>query len=151
MMMKSQRQLAILELIARRNIDTQESLAEALGTMGIQVTQATVSRDIKELRLVKVLNPDGTYRYAPSVAGDRSISDRLARMLQESMLSAASPENLVVMKTLSGSANVAAEALDSLGWQEVLGTIAGDNTVLIIAKSAADADAVERRLRGLMS
>ena len=151
MMMKSQRQLAILELIARRNIDTQESLAEALGTMGIQVTQATVSRDIKELRLVKVLNPDGTYRYAPSVAGDRSISDRLARMLQESMLSAASAENLVVMKTLSGSANVAAEALDSLGWQEVLGTIAGDNTVLIIAKSAADADAVERRLRGLMS
>ncbi len=149
-MMKSQRQIAILELIARRNIETQEALAEALGAMGIQVTQATVSRDIKELRLIKVLTPEGTYKYAPSATGDRSIADRLARMLQESILTVAPAENLVVVKTLAGSANVAAEALDSLGWQEVVGTIAGDNTVLVICASQADAVAVERRLRGLI-
>lgn len=149
--MKSQRQIAILDLIARRNIETQEALAESLSAMGIRVTQATVSRDIKELRLIKVLTPDGTYKYAPSATGDRSVADRLARMLQESMLSAASAENLVVMKTLAGSANVAAEALDSLGWQEVLGTIAGDNTVLIITRTATEAQAVERRLRELMT
>ncbi len=149
-MMKSQRQIAILDLIARNNIETQEALAEALSAMGIQVTQATVSRDIKELRLIKVLTSEGTYKYAPSASGDRSVAERLARMLQESMLSAEPAENLVVVKTLAGSANVAAEALDSLGWQEVLGTIAGDNTVLVIARTAADALAVERRLRGLM-
>ena len=149
--MKSSRHAAILELIATRSIETQEGLAEALRTVGFQVTQATVSRDIKELRLVKVLTPQGTYQYAQSSAEERKVSDKLLWMLRESMLSAVAAENLIVVKTLSGSANVAAEALDSLGWPELLGTVAGDNTVLLVARSAAEAAAVERQLRDLMS
>ena len=149
--MKSNRHAAILELIATRSIDTQEGLAEALRAIGFQVTQATVSRDIKELRLVKVLTPQGTYQYAQSSAEERKVNDKLLWMLRESMLSAVAAENLIVVKTLSGSANVAAEALDSLGWPELLGTVAGDNTVLIVAHSAAEAATVERQLRDLMS
>lgn len=149
--MKSSRHAAILELIATRSIETQEGLAEALRTVGFQVTQATVSRDIKELRLVKVLTPQGTYQYAQSSAEERKVNDKLLWMLRESMLSAVAAENLIVVKTLSGSANVAAEALDSLGWPELLGTIAGDNTVLLVARSTAEAAAVERQLRDLMS
>ena len=149
--MKSNRHAAILELIATRSIDTQEGLAEALRAIGFQVTQATVSRDIKELRLVKVLTPQGTYQYAQSSAEERKVNDKLLWMLRESMLSAVAAENLIVVKTLSGSANVAAEALDSLGWPELLGTVAGDNTVLIVAHSATEAATVERQLRDLMS
>ena len=148
--MKSRRQMAILEIIGQEEIDTQEGLAAALAARGIQVTQATVSRDIKELRLTKLPTQSGSYRYAAPQAADRTIGDRLHRMLQESLISAAVSENLVVIRTLSGSANVAAEALDSLGWPELLGTIAGDNTILAVARSAQDAPEVERRLRELM-
>ncbi len=149
-MMKSRRQMAILEIIGQEEIDTQEGLAQALAARGMQVTQATVSRDIKELRLTKLPTQSGGYRYAAPQASDRSVSDRLHRMLQESLLSATASDNLIVIRTLSGSANVAAEALDSLGWQELLGTIAGDNTVLAVARSAQDAPEIEKRLRELM-
>ncbi len=149
--MKSNRHAAILELISTHSIETQEALAEALRKMGFQVTQATVSRDIKELRLVKVLTPQGSYKYAQSTAEERKVSDKLLWMLRESMLSAVAAENLIVVKTLSGSANVAAEALDSLGWPELLGTIAGDNTVLLVTHTEAEASSVERQLRELMS
>ncbi len=148
--MKALRQQAILELIQRRAIDTQDELARALADMGLQVTQATVSRDIREMQLQKVQTPEGGYRYALPTAVDRSIGERLHRMLRESLLSVAASENILVIKTLSGSANVAAEALDGLNWPEVLGTLAGDNTVLLVARSAADAPAVEQRLLELM-
>ena len=148
--MKAQRQQAILELIRQQAIDTQDGLARALAEMGLQVTQATVSRDIRELQLQKVQTPEGGYRYALPAAVDRSIGERLHRMLRESLLSVAVSENLLVIKTLSGSANVAAEALDALNWPEVLGTLAGDNTVLLVARSAAEAPGVEQRLLELM-
>ncbi len=148
--MKSRRQMAILEIIGQQEIDTQEGLAAALAARGMQVTQATVSRDIKELRLTKLPTQSGGYRYAAPQAADRSVGDRLHRMLQESLISATASGNLIVIRTLSGSANVAAEALDSLGWPEMLGTIAGDNTVLAVARSAQDAPEVEKRLRELM-
>ncbi len=148
--MKSRRQMAILEIIGQEEIDTQEGLALALAARGMQVTQATVSRDIRELRLTKLPTPSGGYRYAAPQASDRSIGDRLHRMLQESLLSATASGNLIVIRTLSGSANVAAEALDSLGWPELLGTIAGDNTVLAVARSGEAAPEIENRLRELM-
>ncbi len=148
--MKSQRQIAILELIAEKNIETQEQMARELAAMGIQATQATVSRDIKELRLAKVLTAGGEYKYAAPTGSDRSIGDRLHRMLQESMLSIGVSENMIVIRTLSGSANVAAEALDGLGWPEVLGTLAGDNTILVVARNVTDAPEVARRLKELM-
>ncbi|MGN0745341.1 MAG: arginine repressor [Aristaeellaceae bacterium] len=148
--MKTVRQMAILDIIAKQDVETQEELAEALRTRGIQVTQATVSRDIKELRLLKVLTPSGSYKYATADKAENGLSERFIRMLAESLLSVAASNNLIVVKTLSGSANVAAEALDSLHWPEILGTLAGDNTILLIIRTEAEAPEVVRRIQEMI-
>ncbi len=148
--MKTVRQVAILEIIENQEIETQEELADALNARGIRVTQATVSRDIKELRLVKLLSSTGKYKYATGESAENNMSDRFVRMLAESLLSATYANNLIVVKTLSGSANVAGEALDSFRWPEVLGTLAGDNTVLLIIRSNEEAAAVTSRIREMM-
>ncbi len=148
--MKTVRQVAILDIIEKQEIETQEELASALNARGIRVTQATVSRDIKELRLLKVLTPSGKYKYATGDQADNNLTDRFIRMLAESLLSVSSANNLIVVKTLSGSANVAAEALDSMHWPEVLGTLAGDNTVLLIIRSNEETITVTSRIRELM-
>ena len=148
--MKTIRQMAILDIIAKQDVETQEELAEALRARGIQVTQATVSRDIKELRLLKVLTPSGSYKYATADKAENGLNERFIRMLAESLLSVAASNNLIVVKTLSGSANVAAEALDSLHWPEILGTLAGDNTILLIIRSEAEAPEVVRRIQEMI-
>lgn len=148
--MKTIRQVAILDIIEKQEIDTQEELADALRARGIQVTQATVSRDIKELRLLKVLTPSGTYKYATADKAENGLTERFTRMLAESMLSVAASNNLIVVKTLSGSANVAAEALDSLHWPELLGTLAGDNTILLVIRSNEETSLVVSRLQEMM-
>ena len=148
--MKTVRQVAILDIIEKQEIETQEELASALNARGIRVTQATVSRDIKELRLLKVLTPSGKYKYATGDQADNNLTDRFIRMLAESLLSVSSANNLIVVKTLSGSANVAAEALDSMHWPEVLGTLAGDNTVLLIIRSNEETITVTSRIRKMM-
>lgn len=148
--MKTVRQVAILDIIEKQEIETQEELASALNARGIRVTQATVSRDIKELRLLKVLTPSGKYKYATGDQADNNLTDRFIRMLAESLLSVSSVNNLIVVKTLSGSANVAAEALDSMHWPEVLGTLAGDNTVLLIIRSNEETITVTSRIREMM-
>lgn len=148
--MKTVRQVAILDIIEKQEIETQEELASALNARGIRVTQATVSRDIKELRLLKVLTPSGKYKYATGDQADNNLTDRFIRMLAESLLSVSSANNLIVVKTLSGSANVAAEALDSMHWPEVLGTLAGDNTVLLIIRSNEETISVTSRIREMM-
>ena len=148
--MKTVRQVAILDIIEKQEIETQEELASALNARGIRVTQATVSRDIKELRLLKVLTPSGKYKYATGDQADNNLTDRFIRMLAESLLSVSSANNLIVVKTLSGSANVAAEALDSMHWPEVLGTLAVDNTVLLIIRSNEETVTVTSRIREMM-
>lgn len=148
--MKTVRQVAILDIIEKQEIATQEELASSLNARGIRVTQATVSRDIKELRLLKVLTPSGKYKYATGDQADNNLTDRFIRMLAESLLSVSSANNLIVVKTLSGSANVAAEALDSMHWPEVLGTLAGDNTVLLIIRSNEETITVTSRIREMM-
>ena len=148
--MKTVRQVAILDIIEKQEIETQEELASSLNARGIRVTQATVSRDIKELRLLKVLTPSGKYKYATGDQADNNLTDRFIRMLAESLLSVSSANNLIVVKTLSGSANVAAEALDSMHWPEVLGTLAGDNTVLLIIRSNEETIPVTSRIREMM-
>ena len=148
--MKTVRQVAILDIIEKQEIETQEELASALNARGIRVTQATVSRDIKELRLLKVLTPSGKYKYSTGDQADNNLTDRFIRMLAESRLSVSSANNLIVVKTLSGSANVAAEALDSMHWPEVLGTLAGDNTVLLIIRSNEETITVTSRIREMM-
>ncbi len=132
--MKTKRHMKIREIIKAKPIETQEELAEELKKQGYNVTQATVSRDIKELRLIKVLRDNNHYCYAePSQAP--VMSDRFLRMLKESIVSMDSAENLIIIKTLSGTAPAAAEAIDGLNLPEVVGTIAGDNTILVIVKS----------------
>ncbi|MEG2314848.1 MAG: arginine repressor [Clostridia bacterium] len=140
----------MLEIIASRSVETQEELADELHKHGFQVTQATVSRDIKQLRLIKVLSPSGSYRYAIAERGEGELNERLIRMFRDTVLSITSAYNQIVIKTLPASANAAAETVDSLQWSEILGTIAGDNTILMIVRSVEDVRPVMERLNAMI-
>ncbi|MBP3646338.1 MAG: arginine repressor [Clostridia bacterium] len=148
--MKSARQIAILEIIADQAIETQEELADALRSHGFQVTQATVSRDIKELRLVKALSGDGSYRYVTSDKNENGLNERLVRMFSETVISISYAYNQIILKTLSASASIAAETIDSLQWPEILGTIAGENTILMIVRSVEEVKSVVDRLNAMI-
>ena len=148
--MKARRQALIREIVESQSIQTQEELVQALGERGMVVTQATVSRDIKEMHLLKVLAEDGSYRYATMDREEQGTNERLIRMLSDSVVSMDSANNLIVIRTLPGSAHVAGEAVDCLKWPEVLGTIAGDNTILVIVRSNEDVEAVMRRSRSII-
>ena len=148
--MKAKRQAMIREIVERQSIQTQEELADALRQHGMVVTQATVSRDIKELHLLKVLAEDGGYRYATMDKGEQGTNDRLIHMLADSVLDIQSANNLIVIHTLAGSAHVAGEAVDSLKWPEILGTIAGDNTILVVVRTNDEVDTVIRRFRNII-
>ena len=145
--MKSIRQAAILELIEKQDIETQGQLIEALQSAGIASTQATVSRDIKELRLIKVAGQRSTYRYAKPGHREAELNDRMIRLLSDSVQGVEYAGQIVVVKTLSGSANVAAEVIDNMDWSEVLGTIAGDNTIFIAVRDRNDSSEVAGRIR----
>jgi transcriptional regulator of arginine metabolism len=147
--MKSMRHAVILDIIASQEIQTQEELAAALSGQGIAVTQATVSRDIKELRLFKVLSETGGYKYAQVDASPKGMTERFLRMFSEAVISINASGNLIVIKTLTGSANSACEAVDALHWPEILGSIAGDNTILIVARENADVQDLLRRFHAL--
>ena len=148
--MKSMRHNLILEIIESKDIETQEELAEELKRRNIKVTQATVSRDIKELRLLKVLADGGKYKYATVERAEKGMNDRFIRILSESVMSIESAGNLIVIKTISASGAAAAEAIDSMKWPEVLGTIAGDNTILIIARSEEVVENLMQRFTALI-
>lgn len=149
--MKTARQNLILEIIKDNDIETQEDLAEALVEVGIEVTQATVSRDIKELNLIKVQTENGRYKYAAST-GDNVVKNVsvMIRMFKASVRSIKTAGNIVVIKTLSGSANVAAEAVDNLDLEGLVGTLAGDNTVFIAAASGQVAERICENLNELI-
>ena len=134
--MRYSRQNKIIELINAYEIDTQEKLVSMLRDCGFEVTQATISRDIKDLQLVKTLSSSGKYKYALNQTKDMPVSDRFVKIFRETITSFAASGNLVVVKTLSGCANAAGEAIDSSGLPHIIGSIAGDNTLLLIADSA---------------
>ena len=148
--MKAKRQALIREIVEAQSIQTQEELAEALRAHGMVVTQATVSRDIREMHLLKVLAEDGSYRYATMEKSDSGMNDRLIRMLTESVVEMNSANNLIVIHTLPGSAHVAAEAIDNLKWPETIGTIAGDNTILVIVRTNEEVDTVMKRFHSII-
>lgn len=148
--MKNARQTAILSIIEQNDVETQEELASKLKEMGIAVTQATVSRDIKELRLLKVLSGSGGYKYATADKAEHGLSERFVRMFKDSVLSINFAGNIVVIKTLSGSANVAAEAIDSMHLPEILGTMAGDNTILVVVQNEEEAAKTVNRFRDML-
>ena len=139
--MKSNRQAMILELIAQQDIETQNQMMEALRQRGIKSTQATLSRDIKELRLVKELSPSGAYRYVAAARDELSDSDvRLRKIFRECVISYGIAQNLVVLRTLPGLANAAASALDNMSVPDLVGSIAGDDTVFLAMKDNASAE-----------
>jgi transcriptional regulator of arginine metabolism len=138
---KKTRQSKILELISQYEIETQEELAKQLANAGFQVTQATVSRDIRELSLTKVTGQNGRPKYAvmgygSDLAKANTYSDRYARVLQDGMVSMTQADNLVVIKTVSGMAMAVAAAIDALGIEEIAGCIAGDDTIMCAVKTA---------------
>lgn len=148
--MKSSRQLTILEIIRDVDVETQEELADRLRERGFAVTQATVSRDIKELRLLKVLSPGGTYKYATADKAENGLSERFIRMFSDSVIGISHAYNQIVIKTLAGSANMAAEAIDSLHWPEIMGSLAGDNTFLLLLNSVEEVPTVLERLNAML-
>jgi len=148
--MKATRQKAILEIIRQQDINTQEELAAALKKLNFNVTQATVSRDIKELRLLKTLSSEGVYRYTMVENVEHTLDERFRRIFSESVLSVSSAYNQIVLRTLSGSANVAAEMIDSIGWSEIIGTLAGDNTVLLIVRTVEDVEDIVPKIREML-
>ena len=148
--MRISRQNKILELIEQYEIETQDKLASMLREYGYEVTQATVSRDIKELQLVKTLTPEGKYKYAVAPSSDGPIPARLIDIYRGTVRSISKSGNIVLLKCLSGCANAAGEALDSMGLQHVIGSVAGDNTLLLVTDDPENSDEVVDILQGLL-
>ncbi len=133
--MKYNRHAKILDIIESYEIETQDELADKLREIGMDVTQATISRDIKELRLVKVLTPGGKYRYSAIHGDSGNMNDRLLVIIKEAFVSCDYANNILVIKTLPGMAQAVAATLDALGWNDIVGTIAGDDTIMIVCRA----------------
>ena len=139
--MKNDRQNKILAIIAREDIDTQEALLERLQQEGIRCTQATISRDIKQLHLIKEPIGRGRYRYAVSIhRKSLNVADKLLTIFRESVTSIDFAQNIVVIKTLSGLASAACEAVDSMKVSYMVGSLAGENTVLLVMRDNESAE-----------
>lgn len=138
--MKSKRQNKILTIISQFEVETQEDLVRRLNESGYKVTQATVSRDIKELHLIKVQSPSGIYKYAVNSKDDKSDNNIRMRIFKDTVKTIDVAENLVVIKTLTGSANAAGEVIDSINNDQVLGCIAGDNTIFVAVRTTEGAE-----------
>lgn len=149
--MRNKRHDAILSLINEKNIETQQDLTISLGELGFDVTQATVSRDIKELRLLKRLNSDGRYVYAQNAsAADENISDKMSIIFNKSVVSVDFAINTIVIKTLAGMAQGAASALDAMHFPECLGSIAGDDTIFVITRSEESAQKLCKKFKNMV-
>ncbi|MCT4596184.1 MAG: arginine repressor [Anaeromicrobium sp.] len=148
--MKYSRHAKILELIEMYEIETQEELSEYLKKNGFNVTQATVSRDIKELRLIKVLALNGKYKYATMKLQESSASNRLVKIFKDSILSIDKSGNIVVLKTLTGAGQAACAAIDALNIKDIVGTIAGDDTIFILARSEDSVGELVEQFKKLM-
>ena len=147
--MKSSRHSKILEIISEHPIETQDELLSRLKTEGYKVTQATISRDIKDLRLVKTLGSDGKYRYTEAQASSSEIRSNFDQLFLSSVVSMDLAQNIVVIKTLSGMANAVCAALDSTGNSAVVGTIAGDDTIFVACRTDEHARSLVSTLKQL--
>ena len=149
--MKSKRQNKILEIIENNEVETQEELVALLNEAGYKVTQATISRDIKELHLIKVQASSGAYKYADNKKSKGNDMDILMRIFRDTVVSIESAVNLVVIKTLSGSASAAAVVVDSMHYNGVLGTLAGDNTIFVATTSEQAAEEIVERFSKMLN
>ena len=148
--MKIARHSKIIELIQQYDIETQEELAARLNAAGFKVTQATVSRDIRELKLMKVARHDGGSKYTIMTAKDTPDSEKYIRVLREASLSMDVAQNILVIKTSSGMANAAAAALDHMNLQEIVGSLAGDDTIACFSKTPEDTMALMNKIRKII-
>ena len=147
--MKSERHAKIVELIGKHQIETQEELARLLNENGFSVTQATVSRDIKELKLTKVSSGNGGQKYDLVQQGD-SVSEKYMHILKNGFVSMDMAQNILVIKTVSGMAMAVAAALDNLNWNEIVGCIAGDDTIMCAVRTVDDTKLVMNKIRKIV-
>ena len=148
--MKTKRQAKILELIRRNDIETQEELSDRLEQEGFQVTQATVSRDIRELKLTKVALSNGRQKYTAIMEQDENLSEKYTRVFKDGFVSMDMAQNILVIKTVSGMAMAVAAALDAMHLHEIVGCIAGDDTIICAIRSVEDTIEIMGRLRQLV-
>lgn len=144
--MKTKRQRKIIELITERNVETQDELAALLEKEGFAVTQATISRDIRELNLTKSVSPDGGQKYSIAVSALGGIYGKYLRVLSDGILKMEIAENILVIKTVSGMAMAVGAAVDAMSIENVVGCIAGDDTIMCIIKTKEDAPTVKARI-----
>ena len=147
--MRYSRQNKILELITTTSVETQEQLCQLLKDAGYDVTQATVSRDIKELQLIKTLSADGKYQYS-QLKGNGFITERFVKIFRETITKITPASNLIVVNTLSGCASAAGEAIDSVDFPHIVGSIAGDNTLLLVIDDESHIPAVMKAFDEMM-
>ena len=148
--MKTKRQTKMLELIKKHDIETQEELSDYLQKEGYQVTQATVSRDIRELKLTKVAMSNGRQKYAALTEVNEDLSEKYTRVFRDDFVSMDMAQNILVIKTVSGMAMAVAAAIDAMHLHEIVGCIAGDDTIMCAVRSVDDTIAVMSRLRKLV-
>lgn len=149
--MKGKRQSKIIDLISKNDVETQDDLVRLLKKTGFPVTQATISRDIKELHLIKSQTESGAYKYSVNEKKETSDMNVLMRIFKDTVLSIEAAGNIVVIKTLNGSANAAAEVVDGLHIPEIAGSLAGDNTIFIAVRGEDAAMNIVTRFRQMMS
>lgn len=149
-MARTGRQLKLIEIINKNEIETQEDLAEALRNEGYLVTQATVSRDIKDLGLIKVMTPNKTYKYAQPASTEQKSSGKMLNLFRECVISIDYAGHLIVIKTVSGGANSAATLVDKLNFPEVMGCVAGDDTILVVIKDQQKIVPIVEKLKSLL-
>lgn len=148
--MKTKRQTKMLELIKKHDIETQEELSDYLQKEGYQVTQATVSRDIRELKLTKVAMSNGRQKYAALTEANEDLSEKYTRVFRDAFVSMDMAQNILVIKTVSGMAMAVAAAIDAMHLHEIVGCIAGDDTIMCAVRSVDDTIVVMSRLRKLV-
>lgn len=150
-MARAARQLKILDIISKYDVDTQEELVDRLKSEGFSVTQATISRDIKDMGIIKTMASDGRhYKYTAQNTRETTPADKFLNMFKNTVLSIKTAGNLVIVRTETSGAGSATELIDRLNFEEVLGTIAGDNTIFIACASEEHTEIVRRRLEDLL-
>lgn len=149
-MKKYTRQLKILEMISQNEIETQEELAEGLKALNIDVTQATISRDIKELRLIKTVSKSGKQKYATIAQSQEGIAERLNKMFENSVVSIDEAMNIIIVKTIPGAAQICASAIDYMGLENVAGTLAGNDSVFVAVKKLEAVSEIVEEFRKLI-
>lgn len=150
-MLRSVRHTKILEIISHKEIETQEELCAELNAMNYVVTQATISRDIRDLHLFKVAGIEKKYRYAYINDGESEISPKMKSLFRDCVVGVSAAQNLVVVKTLTGNGANAGAVVDKLNYDEVVGSVAGDDTLLVVCKDTDAANAVVEKITAFMS